>query len=969
MKGLLVKGLTGALAAAAFLVLNTADIQAGTGIYVGKDVSADGTTLIGVSAESDIGMAVVPKVLERGSLRKGDVIKCGNGYSYTLPQEGAKMVLEHVMSYAGYGQWNCLASNEYGVSVVAALTSDSCVDAVMADPFVSDGISEDKISQILCSTAKTAKEAVRILCSIYEEKGAAAAEIVFIADQDGAWVVENFTGHQYVATKLPDDKIATFSNEPVIRTADPDDPNTICSAELFTLPVDNGFVTYDENKNVDLILSYIADNQYYDEWHLRGWVGHDLFAPSEELDYDPQESYDVFFKPDKKVSIEQAFDFFRNRFEGTAYDLSDDENSEEYWGINNQAVANASVIQVFNDVPAGMSAVIWTTPANPTASPFIPIPALADTLPEMISTDIEEDAYADDVLQFDFAKLNSSVYPRRTVYGGSIRQYWEGMESVSAADVADSMRGKWKDAYESSAVKSVGEINDYVDRIVSGAKENCLRLNDELDWHLFRTGIRKTTVPDDMVETFECSFDAVSYAHSNGWETTIEGDVFTAVKDGKTIKVVFDGDDKGTVSFEGFDNDALAEDFAADEDIDENGDAGEEEAEEADEPEEIEEKPEEETDAKAEEVEEVKEGEPEKDETEELTETVSKQVEVDTIADLEDYFAEKIASVPRDGWAEGEIAKQLGDVAAGVTGIINRHFTGDVEELLGIDEAKLAKIAGDADIAKVGDKMVATGMDLAALSEKYFTSVYEDVSADITNGRLTQDGAIQILSEAEADIEGIATLYLEGLAGAFAEVFNTDLSDEELAQTLAELGEGTLDLMEEYGAIDRDALGLGDIELTELTDADIDVVITLNEMDDDVINGLSDLLGVDVRSTLDMYLRQIENASDSKVKVVEEKHENEKANAAPDEEVKAVIELQETLQEEDIEIPQEVIDILNEAIREAAEERGETYDDAIAAFEAEEEELDSTAFTIHISNVSGGDGKVMLPAFMLQYFN
>ena len=45
--------------------------------------------------------------------------------------------------------------------------------------------------------------------------------------------------------------------------------------------------------------------------------------------------------------------------------------------------------------------------------------------------------------------------------------------------------------------------------------------------------------------------------------------------------------------------------------------------------------------------------------------------------------------------------------------------------------------------------MIATGMDLSALTEKYFSSLYEDVSEDIVNGRLTQDGAVRILVYAD----------------------------------------------------------------------------------------------------------------------------------------------------------------------------------------------------------------------------
>ncbi len=1020
MKGLS-KILTGVSVLYLCVATSTLSAYAGTGIYVGKDVSAEGTTLVGISTEADTGMASIPVVLDEGLMRKGDVIESSNGYSYELPEDSAKMTIVKMMGYTDYAGWTNCASNGNGVSVITGLTTDCNIAASSADPFIDDGINEEVIAKVLCASSKTAKEAASLLCSIYDEAGASAAEIVFITDQEGAWVVENFTGHQYVAVKLPNDKIATFSNDPIIRNADPDDPDTIVSDKLLTLPDENDFAVYDDDKNLDLILTYNYDNSYNDESHLRGWVGHDLYAPSEELKYDPEDGYDMFFAPDSKVSINQAFSFFRNRFEGTDYDLRDEDN-RVYYGINNQTVGNVNLIQVFDDVPAAMSSVVWTTPSNPTASPFIPVPAFAGSLPDSFSTDITDDVYTEGILQFEFAKLNSTIYPKRDVYGASVRQYWEGMEAVGANDITEAMRGDWKTEYEESPDKAAGMMDEYIDKIVGGALDNCTRISGQLDWYLFRNGVKSAAVPDDEIEPFECEFNVLAYARANGWDTSRKDGVFIATKGDKKIEVVTEGQDEGCVTFTGFDNEELLEDFmsvgaeadvngeadaAADDEpenaSDENSEAIEdaektEEAEVEEKPAETEEKPAEteEKPAKAEEIaEETKE-----EAVQEVTKAAAEQIEVDTIAALGEFFDEKISNIPRDGWAEGEIAKEINSVSKGVVDIIGKYFDGDVEDLINMDYEKLgAEMLTDEDVAKVGDQIVATGMDLSALLEKYFLSLYEDVSGDIESGRLTQQGAEKILVEAEGDIEGIATLYLEGIEGKFAEVFNTDLSDEELESIIKELGEGSLQIMEDYGGLDLEALGLGDIDISDLSEADIDVVITLNEMDDDVIDGLSALLGVDVRSTIDRYMDAINN-SGANIKIIEETHENEEANSAPDPVVMAAIEKQESVMGEDVVISQEVIDILNEAIIEAAEARGETVDESMLAVspelaestpeedgapkadstpKAETEAGDDNAsedgrssgegYKAYIGKIRTSDDEIMLPAYMLKYFN
>ncbi|MCR5301616.1 MAG: C69 family dipeptidase [Lachnospiraceae bacterium] len=879
-----------------------ADVQASTGIYVGKDVSADETTIIGVSVESsNMGMVSMPEIVEKGEYKKGDVIEASNGYKYTLPEDNAKMIITRTMTCVEDNDWNCSATNEYGVSVMSTITSYISEEAEAADPFVEDGLYEEKLASIVASTSKSADEAVKLLCSIVEETGAASSEIVLIADQESAWVFENFTGHEYVAKKLPADVMAVFSNDPIIKTADPEDPDTICSKGVLSLPEENGFAVYDDDKNIDLIATYNLNHGFSEEAHIRGWVGHDLFAPSENLAYSPDEEYDIFFTPDEKVSITEVFDFFRNRFEGTDYDLTDRDNASLYWGINNQKVANVDVIQIFGDVPAAMSTVLWETPANPTASPFIPYPAGTSELPEIISTDAENANELDETAQFDFIKLNNSVVTRRNLYGASIRDYWKSEEAATAKDIANSIRDNWKHVYDGSSEAGSGCFNDFVEEIVSKADEDCIRISNELNMYLFNNGIYSTDVKDEELPAFQCSVDVEAIAQSYGWDALVEDGVLSVTRDGKTIEVELEGDEEGVVRISGYDIDTLLDNFITEgeffpddeeevdviieseddedgdsvtevtiEEIDEEDEEDEEaveedeEAEEAEETDEAEEAVEEDskqhkddppTENKAS-KEELKASQDEED----ITRTVTEKVEVDTIAELEEYFGEKIAAIPRNGWAENEITGELNKVAEGVASIISRHFTGDLEQLMGADYNKLGEdIINDPETADAVERISKAGTDLSGLISNYFDSLYKDVAADVEDGRLTQEGAENILLEAEREIEGIATVYLEAVQTSFSEVFDTELSEEEFNELLDEISNAA-DVMDEYGVIDLEGAGLKGVDLKDLSEADIDVVITLDGMDQEIIDGISDIFGVDAGAILDQYVEAINEA-------------------------------------------------------------------------------------------------------------
>ncbi|MCR5474402.1 MAG: C69 family dipeptidase [Lachnospiraceae bacterium] len=929
----LFKGLTGILLGCVFLACASNDILAGTAVYVGKDVSAENTTLIGASNEPGTGACVVPVVIEKGAYKKGDVIECANGYKYTLPDDSVKLTLERYMTYLGYGEWNCCASNENGVSIVTGIQPIPNTAAIEADPFEACGVCEEKLALILASTAKTAEEAADILCDEYANIGADACETVLIADQNEAWLVENYSGHQYAAVKLPADKVAIFSAKPVITLADFEAYGQFCSEDLLDLPEEKGFAVYDDDKKLDLIKTYVGEDPNIEEMDLREWAGHAFFCDEEEDKYDPEASFDVFFTPTDKVSINKVFDFFRSRYEGTEYEtvLGD---KIGYGGIDNQFVSNVNVIQILGDVPAQMSTVIWTTPQQPVSSPFIPIPVVANSLPQSIAGDIEEDGNAEDSIQYDYAMLASKIVKRRDAYGSSVRSFLEGGEIVRVSDLLGHLRGDWKDAYASSPEKAAGIADEFTAACVEEEHETGRSIAEQLDWFIFRNGVVKDDIPDEDIMPFEIesSYATLGDAFANGWDITAEGDAVKAVKDGKTIEFSLADDGENSVKLTGFDNDSLIGDLFAEnddfvielDDIEGNDDglgieiadddeanvedAAEEPAQEATETEKTEEPAEEaaepEKTEEASEPEKTEEAaEPEKTEEAaepEKAEEAAKPAEepapapvsvgedptqVDTISELQAYFTEKIANVPRDGWAENEIATELADVSNDVSAILAKYINAyaekylgdlngdfeDVEKIMSIDPNQAAnelatEVANDQDIAKAGGDLTNIGYFVSGLLGNYFNSLAEDVTGDVVSGRLSQDGAVKILNEAATDIEGVVNAYVEAASGAAMEAAQNVKENippkEEMKETLGEIDDA-LDVLDEYGVIDKDAMGLGEAklaDLADLTDADIDVVITLNEMDDATINGLSQLLGVDVRAALDQYIEQIKAA-------------------------------------------------------------------------------------------------------------
>ena len=104
---------------------------------------------------------------------------------------------------------------------------------------------------------------------------------------------------------------------------------------------------------------------------------------------------------------------------------------------------------------------------------------------------------------------------------------------------------------------------------------------------------------------------------------------------------------------------------------------------------------------------------------------------------------------------------------------------------------------------------------------------------------------------------------MEAIQTSFDEIFDATLGDEEFNELLDEISDA-VNVLDEYDVIDLESVGVDKLDLrkdlNDLSQADIDVVITLDGMDDEVIDGLSDMFGVDVRTILDEYVEAINEA-------------------------------------------------------------------------------------------------------------
>lgn len=267
MKWLLTLALTLALC------LPTAGSLACTSIYVGSELTADGSTLFARSEDISNSYNKLFYVSPAGTHSAGETYTGCYGFTWTFTKDsyaytafsddngdGVNGVCPDCGGDHAHTPYQAGGTNEMGVTVSATETI-GCADALYeADPYEDLGIEEAEITTVLLSEAATAREAVDLLLGIYDASGCCDGSGILIADNNETWYVENTTGHEYLALKLSDTMAFAQPNMSIIGLIDLDDTeNVIASDGLIAVAKQAGTYVGDEAANtIDYVASYNA---------------------------------------------------------------------------------------------------------------------------------------------------------------------------------------------------------------------------------------------------------------------------------------------------------------------------------------------------------------------------------------------------------------------------------------------------------------------------------------------------------------------------------------------------------------------------------------------------------------------------------------------------------------------------------------------------------------------------------------
>ncbi len=421
-----------------------------TGIYVGRDVSENGSTYMGRS--EDIGN-LYDKMFGAAPAKdwpEGAIYEDAYGfkmpypshtYAYTYvkdsPLKGETMTDENG-SYIGeaYGE---AGQNEKGLSISATVSTSYNEDAEAADPLLDNGLCEISMLSVLLGGSANAKEAVDLLANILDTYGAGECNSLMISDSSETWYFEIVSGHQYAAVKLPADKVSVQPNIMLLGVIDVNDTeNVVVSADLVKLAQDNGFLETDENGNIDVAKTY-AEEESGKGQYSRYWQG--LFYVNQEA----AEALDVskvnngvnplplLIDPSKKLSTLDVLHWLAYRGEGSKMNSNED---PEIYAIGNERQAECHMFETRANMPDQLATIQWQAMADAEFSVYVPFytALVSETLENYQNPEVEP---VENSINWNFQVINDLCYNNRETCAENVKTYFDAYQQSLIAQQKD----------------------------------------------------------------------------------------------------------------------------------------------------------------------------------------------------------------------------------------------------------------------------------------------------------------------------------------------------------------------------------------------------------------------------------------------------------------------------------------------------------------------------------------------------
>ena len=419
--------------------------QACSAFIVGKDLTADGSTLFGRTEDypyapdggrHNQNYVVVPAK----TYKDGDKIEDeSNGFTYPHLANEMKYtaVYDSDRDNGSNGNFAAHGFNELGVAMTATVSATPNDKVLKEDPLVKDGLPEASLVDLALPRAKTAREVIETVAKVLDEKGSAEGNIIVAADKNELWYMEILSGHQYVAIKFPTNKYAVFANTYYLGHVDLNDKeNVIASKNVEEVAKKADNYKTDKDGNFMIAKSYGPD-KYMERNRSRTYAGIKWMDPQAKVNYD-DEAFDLLREPtdpNKKYTVHDVIAEQRNRFEHLPEYKADDlvevgkkiDTNVYKYALGNENVIDAHVYQIKPNLPNAFGGGKCLGLAQSRNTPYVPFYGNVEDTYEAFknrSTKYDGKSWYWTVWHIDQMVMK---YPE--IFGNSIQEKWKEKEA------------------------------------------------------------------------------------------------------------------------------------------------------------------------------------------------------------------------------------------------------------------------------------------------------------------------------------------------------------------------------------------------------------------------------------------------------------------------------------------------------------------------------------------------------------
>jgi dipeptidase len=321
--------------------------------------------------------------------------------------------------------------------------------------------------RLVLERAKTAREAIRIADDLTKQYGYNDyGEAFTFADTNETWFFEILgpgkgkKGAVWAAVRIPDDQVAVSANAPRIRRLDlSDKEHYLASANVYSLAEELGFWHKASGEAFEFCTAYGSRSSLGSR--RREWRALSRLAPSLKLDPNA-EHYPLSVKPERKLSVKDVLEIFRDTYQETPYDMtrslvkvSPDGRatknpianpfmSDDYlraFNITSErtiACKRATYLQVTQSrgwLPNAVGGVVWLGYDNPMTTPHTPFYIGITQMPASYMVDGRE-KFRRDCAWWAFRQASQLATLRWQEMVKDIEAVWRPMEEKAFADQA-----------------------------------------------------------------------------------------------------------------------------------------------------------------------------------------------------------------------------------------------------------------------------------------------------------------------------------------------------------------------------------------------------------------------------------------------------------------------------------------------------------------------------------------------------